>query len=441
MRLLERFVKTEYASYEDFFDNYKVNVPENFNFCFDIVDEMARLAPEQRALVWCNDKGDERFFSFREISELANKAANALKALGIKKGDVVMVLLKRRYQYWYVSLALNALGALLVPATHLLTRKDIDYRIQKAGVKMIISALNEDEMSHIIEALKDYPEIINASVGGSICGALDMDRLIDEAPYAPLPRVTTKDDLFCLYFTSGTTAYPKIVAHKHDYPLGHILTGCYWQNLKDTDLHLTLADTGWAKTSWGKIYGQWIAGAAVFVYDYENKFTPVDVLKVITKYRITTFCAPPTIFRFLIKENLSGYDFSSLRACYIAGEPLNAEVYRQWLELTGIELREGFGQTETTVLVATFPWLKPKPGSMGKPSPCYGIKILDDNGEECGIGQEGELCISIKDGSPVGLFVSYYNDEDKLSSVMYDSYYHTNDVAWKDEDGYLWFVG
>ncbi len=445
MRVADKFANMSFESYEDFKNNFKINIPENFNFARDVIDDYAQNAPDQRALVWCNDEGQEKIFTFSDISRLSKKAANALSSLGIKKGDRVLLMIKRRYQYWYINPAICRLGAVIIPATHQLTEKDIKYRIQKANVNLVIVA-NDPYLTNALEDLRpQMPDVKMATISGKCDGFIDFDELVENASEAfeePVGELAPKNnDLMLLYFTSGTTGMPKMVAHNFVYPLGHILTAGFWQNLKETDLHLSLADTGWAKCSWGKLYGQWIMGAAVFVYDYESKFHPIEIAQMIEKYSITTFCAPPTVFRFMIKEDLSKIDLSSLRATYNAGESLNPEVYRQWYNLTGIKLREGFGQTETPVIVASFPWFDPKPGSMGKPSPVLNAKLLNPKGEVCEVGEEGEICIDIKNGIPTGVFFGYHGEEEMTSSVMFDGWYHTGDVAWCDEDGYYWFIG
>ncbi|MBR5721924.1 MAG: AMP-binding protein [Clostridia bacterium] len=443
MNLLNRFCSTEFSSYEDFYSNFKINIPDNFNFGFDIVDEYAALAPQQKALLWCNDKGEERTFTFSDISRLSNKAANVFAKYGVAKGDTVMLILKRRHHFWYCLPGLIKLGAIAIPSTHMLTEQDIDYRVGAAEIKYIVCANDKNILGHVKKVTEKNPEITVFVTGGNENAEeyVDFDAELNAADDTAPARVTENNDPMLIYFTSGTTAHPKMVQHVQYYPLGHILTAGFWQNLKDTDTHFTLADTGWAKCAWGKIFGQWICGACVFVYDYDDRFAPTDILHVLSTKSITTFCAPPTVYRFLIKEDLKQYDLSNLRACYIAGEPLNAVVYEQWLAQTGIELREGFGQSESPVIIATFPWLTPKPGSTGRPSPVLGMHLLDDNGNDCGVGEEGEICIDISHGIPPGVFHGYRADDEATANVMYNGWYHTGDMAWKDEDGYLWFVG
>ncbi len=452
MRFLENYCRLDYESEADFRENFKITAPEKFNYGFDVVDVLAEKEPDKTALVWCNDKGEERFFTFKEISELSAKAANAFAKLGIKRGDKVILILKRRYQFWYSIIALHKLGATVIPATNLLTSKDIAYRIDAADAKMVlctgVPGDDDEVITHVNEGVAkcERPdEIIKACVRGQREGYADFDTLVEEAS----PEFGREDwdanyspELISLmYFTSGTTGHPKMVAHDFNYPLGHIATGAFWHHLNPNDLHFTMSETGWGKAVWGKLYGQWMSEASVFVYDFEHRFPPLEVAKMIEKYHITTFCAPPTVYRFMIQEDLTGIDLSSLRASYVAGEPLNPEVYNRWYEITGLKMREGFGQTETPVAIFTTPWMEPKPGSMGRPTPGFGIELLDDDGKPCEIGVEGEICVNIQNGKPHGLFLGYYKAEEATNRVRYDGYYHTGDQAWMDEDGYLWFVG
>ena len=444
--MLNRFVsKVDFNSYEDFIQNFRIIVPENFNFGYDVVDEAAAANPDKIALVWCDDKGGEKVFTFGQLKHFSDKTANFFSSLGIRKGDPVMLVLKRRFEFWFCILALHKIGAIAIPATHLLTPKDIVYRNNAADIKMIVSVSDEIVIRHIEESEAQSPSLaLKILVGGSRAGWLDFKAEMERAPeFFPRPSgdsATSNSDIMLLYFTSGTTGMPKMVQHDFTYPLGHILTAKYWQNVQEDGLHLTVADTGWAKAVWGKIYGQWIAGCAVFVYDYE-RFEPRKLLNVLVKYGITSFCAPPTIYRFLIKEDLSKYRFNKLTYCAIAGEPLNPEVYAQFLRATGIRLMEGYGQTESTVAIGTFPWLEPKPGSMGKPSPRYDIDLLNDDGKACDVGEEGQIVVRTGKGMPVGMFGGYYRDAELTTAVWHDEIYYTGDMAWRDEDGYYWFVG
>jgi acetyl-CoA synthetase len=442
--MLELFLKkTSFESQEDFIKNLDIKVPDNFNFGYDVVDEWARIAPEKVALCWTNDKGEHIDFTFDRLKEMTDRTASYFQSLGIGKGDMVMLILKRRYEFWFSIIALHKLGAVVIPATHLLTKKDIVYRDNAASIKMIVCAGEEVIIKHIVDAMPESPTVEKlVSVGPVVPeGFDDFHKGIDEAkPFVRPEHVNTNDDISLMYFTSGTTGNPKMVAHDFTYPLGHIVTGCFWHNLHEDSLHLTIADTGWGKAVWGKLYGQWIAGATVFVYDHE-KFTPADMLRMIQDYKITSLCAPPTIFRFLIHEDLTKYDLSSLKYCTIAGEALNPAVFDTFYKLTGIKLMEGFGQTETTLTIATFPWMNPKPGSMGVPNPQYDVDLLRPDGTRAEDGEQGEIVIRTDKRRPLGLFKEYYRDPKLTEEAWHDGIYHTGDVAWRDEDGYLWFVG
>ena len=443
--MLERFVeKTNFTSQEDFVNNLKIKAPENFNFGYDVVDAWAKENPNKRAICWTNDKGEHIDFSYADLKEKTDKTAAYFQSLGIGKGDMVMLILKRRYEFWYSIIALHKLGAVVIPATHLLTEKDIIYRCEAADIKAIVAVGETVVLDHIKNALPKCPSVKSViSVGPQVYeGFEDFTKGIEEAGEFVRPEnVNTNNDISIIYFTSGTSGNPKMVAHDFCYPLGHIVTGSYWHNLTEESLHLTVADTGWGKAVWGKLYGQMIAGASIFVYDHE-KFTPADMLKMIQEYKITSICAPPTIFRFMIREDLTKYDLSSLKWATIAGEALNPSVYQEFYELTGIKLREGFGQTETTCTVLTTPWMEPKPGSMGKPNPAYNVDIVMTDGRSAEVGEQGEIIIRIDENNkPFGLFLGYYRDEARTKEAYHDGIYHTGDVAWKDEDGYLWFVG
>jgi acetyl-CoA synthetase len=477
--------QSEFKSYEDFYRNFSVTIPENFNFAYDVVDELAKQKPGDTAMVWCDELGAEAVFSYGDMKRLSDQAAQVLNAAGIGKGDPVMLILKRRWEYWPVLLALHKLGAIGIPATHLLTTKDIVYRCGAADVAGIICVDDPELMYRVDEAeakmerdsdsmgdialrfkgfirsvhtpadqdiIAQAASLFTARSGGAPGGTgggagtltpwTDFGSLMQKAPetFRRPAQVNTNDDIMLLYFTSGTTGMPKMVRHNFIYPLGHILTARYWQQVAPGGLHLTVADTGWAKAAWGKIYGQWLCGTAVFVYDYD-RFVPPAMLEVICRHRVTTFCAPPTVYRFFIKEDLSKYDFSSLKHCAVAGEPLNPEIYEQWKAATGIKLRECYGQTELTVTICTYPWLEPKPGSMGKPSPGYDIDLVREDGSSCGMGEEGQIVVRTGRRKPLGIFGGYYRDEALSSSVWHDDVYYTGDMAWQDEDGYYWFVG
>jgi acetyl-CoA synthetase len=445
MSLLHKFLdKTEFNSYEDFRDNFKIKVPENFNFAYDVVDAIASETPDKLALVWCDDNGAEKIMSFKEMKLMSDKVASFFKSIGIKKGDTVMLALKGRYEWWYCMLGLHKIGAIPIPATHMLTTKDIVYRVQLGDIKMIVAANEKSLIDYVDEAQKECSLKFKAVVGGKYDGWIDLDREVEKAGEhfeRPTGKDATKnDDTMIIYFTSGTVGLPKMVQHNFVYPLGHIITAKYWQNACDGGLHYTVADTGWMKAVWGKLYGQWIIGSAVFAYDYEE-FDPARLLAMTAKYKVTTFCAPPTIYRFLIHEDMSKYDFSHLKYCVVAGEPLNPEVYNKWLERTGIKLMEAYGQTELTVVIGTFPWMAPKPGSMGRPSPGYNIELINIAGKTCEAGEEGEITINTIKGIPVGVFGGYYRDDSRTRAVWHDGRYYTGDMAWMDEEGYYWFVG
>jgi acetyl-CoA synthetase len=441
--MLERFVtQTCYTSQEDFCQNFKVNIPEKFNFAYDVVDAWAEADPAKCALCWTNDAGEHRDFSFAQIKDLSDRTASYLQTLGIGQGDKVMIILKRRQAFWYTIVALHKLGAIVIPATHLLTAKDIIYRNNAADIKMIICTGDDNVLTQVSAAAPASPSLQTlVSIGPSVpSGFHDLRQGIASAPpFRRPPHTNENADTSIMYFTSGTTGNPKMVAHDYTYPLAHITTGSFWHNLRPDSIHLTIADTGWGKAVWGKLYGQWIAGATVFVYDHE-KFNPADILQKIQQYRITSLCAPPTIFRYLIREDLTRYDLSSLRYCTIAGEALNPAVYETFLRLTGIKLMEGFGQTETTLTIATFPWMEPKPGSMGQPNPQYDIDLLRPDGSPAEDGEQGEIVVRTH-RKRLGLFKEYYRDPDLTHATWYDDVYYTGDVAWRDEDGYFWYVG
>ncbi len=442
--MLEQFLQqTQFKDFEDFKSNYQLVVPDNFNFGYDVVDAWAEKEPDKRALLWTNDKGESREFTFAELKYYSDQTASYFQSLGIKKGDIVMAILKRRYEFWFTIIALHKIGAIIIPATHLLTKKDLVYRNNAADIKAIIAVGEEPILSHINDSRAESPTIeMLISVGPVVPeGWLDFHKGIETAPaFTKIEKVNENTDPLIISFTSGTTGNPKMVMLDYVYPLAHIVTAKYWHNLHEDSLHLTIADTGWLKAVWGKLYGQWIVGACVFVYDHD-KFTPVDMLAMIEKYRITSLCAPPTIFRFLIREDVSKYDLSSLEYCTIAGEALNPAVYEQFLKLTGVKLCEGYGQSETTLTIFTSPWTNPKPGSMGLPNPHYDIDLLTSDGRTAEAGEQGEIVIRTDKQYPVGLFKGYYRNEALTNEAWYDNIYHTGDVAWRDEDGFFWFVG
>lgn len=442
--MVEQFLKqTTFKDQRDFIENLEICVPENFNFAYDVVDKWAEQAPDKVALCWTNDQGEHINFTFADIKRESDKAASFFQSKGIGRGDMVMLILKRRYEFWFSIIALHKIGAVVIPATHLLTKKDIVYRNNAADIKMIVCVGEEEVLKHVNDSIADSKALESVVSIGPVVPEGWLDYHLETAEAAPfvkpaLPNVN--DDISLLYFTSGTTGNPKMVAHDFTYPLGHIVTASYWHNLHEDSLHLTLADTGWGKAVWGKLYGQWIAGAAVFVYDFD-KFAPADVLAMIQKYNITSFCAPPTVFRFLIREDLSQYNISSLKYCTIAGEALNPKVYEEFYRLTGIKLKEGFGQTETTLTIATYPWTEPKPGSMGIPNPQYDVDLIAPDGRSVEAGEQGQIIIRTDKKKPLGLFKEYYRNAELTHEAWHDNVYYTGDVAWKDEDGYFWFVG
>ena len=444
--LYERYLdQAKFGSYEDFLKNYRVNVPEQFNFAYDVLDEMALAQPDRLALRWVHPDGRERSFTFADIKRESDRCANMLQGMGIGKGDAVMLVLKRHYEFWFTIMALHKLGATAVPATSLLTTKDIVYRCQSADIKMIIATAHDDFAKNCDEALPECPSVQYQLLvqGQGRDGWLNYDEQMKknstEFARPQGDQASRNDDALLLYFTSGTTGMPKMVVHDYAYPLAHILTAVYWLNCQDGGLHLTVSETGWAKSVWGKLYGQWLAGSAIFVYDYD-KFVPSELLSIIAKYKVTTFCAPPTIYRFFVQEDITAFNLSSLQHCSIAGEPLNPEVYNKWLEKTGLRLMEAFGQTELTVILGTFPWMKVCPGSMGKPSPQFDVDLVDEDGESCPPGVVGEIVIRTEKGKPLGMFQGYHHDAERTQGVWKNGVYHTLDMAWRDEWGYYWYV-
>lgn len=445
--LLHRFLpRTEFESYEDFKANYKVNIPEDFNFGFDVVDAWAEADKNKKALVWCNDHGEEKTFTFSDISRLSNKTANYFRSLGIKKGDVVMMILRRRWEYWICATALHKVGAVLIPGSLQLTKKDIVYRGNSAEVKAII-CVNDDFVINQVEASeKEIPTLENKIVVGEPRDGWrffedEIEPFSDKFARPTGDQATNWNDIMLVYFTSGTTGMPKMVQHNFAHPLGHIVTAKYWQMVQENKLHMSVSDSGWAKFGWGKIYGQWICGAIVFAYDMD-KFIPAKLLEVISKYKITTFCAPPTMYRFMLQEDLKKYDLSSIQRCCTAGEPLNPEVIKKWQEYTGHFIYEGFGQSEGSVLLANFQWFEPRLGSTGKPSPIYDIHLVDKDGNDVKTGEEGSIVVmDVKNHPPVGLFTGYYKNPEMTEEKLLGKFYNTDDMASCDEDGYYCFIG
>ncbi|MCL2879495.1 MAG: AMP-binding protein [Treponema sp.] len=478
MAVLDKFLpRTEFESYDDFYKNFNIITPKDFNFAYDVIDTLAQEKGSARALAWCDEKGAEASFTFAQIKELTDKAANTLREAGIGKGDPVMLILKRHWEFWPILMALHKLGAIGIPATHLLMTKDIVYRCKAADIAGIICVDETDLMSRINDAelqiirqskekpflrYKAFvrsvhtpadvkPDARAAEIFASNCADHDTTPLVKwtdfkqciekASPEFKRPdHVNTNTDIMLLYFTSGTTGMPKMVRHDFTYPMGHIPTAKYWHHVIPEGLHLTVADTGWAKSAWGSLYGQWLCGAGIFVFDYDH-FVPSQMLNVISNHHLTSFCAPPTIYRFFIKEDLKKYDFSALQTCTVAGEPLNPEIFDQFLAGTGLKLRECYGQTELTVTICTWPWLTPKPGSMGKPAPGYDIDLLHEDGTPCNPGEEGQVVVRTDKRRPWGMFGGYYRDPELTKSVWDNDIYYTGDMAWRDEDGYYWFVG
>ena len=443
MNFAQRYLDTDCGSYEEMQQRLKLRIPEKFNFAFDIVDEYARLCPEKRALVWCNDKGEEKQFSFGEISRLSKKLADSLYKMGIRKGDFVMLIMKRRAEYWITYPALHRLGAVAIPATHMLTKKDVVYRNNAAGVKMIIAAQDENILEHVDAAMADSPTLEHrVLLGGAREGWESFDELLSDGDEGFVPPVRAGgDDPMLMFFTSGTTGMPKMVLHDFNYPLGHIITAVYWHKVLDDGLHISVADTGWAKCGWGKCYGQWIAGSAQFVYDYDGKFNPMNLITAVSRHGVNTFCAPPTIYRSLVKQDLSEIDFSSFTHFTTAGEPLNPEVFRRWREISGHRIFEAFGQSEGTPILGTYYFMEPKEGSTGKPNPLLNVDLVDEQGNSIGTGEEGLIVLRVGDGKPAGLFCGYYKDPEKTAEVWKNGLYYTGDVAWRDEEGFYYFIG
>lgn len=438
------FTREKFTDYEDFQKRFKTDVPDNFNFAFDVMDQNAHTDPEDLAMIHIDDDGQRKEYSVGFFSRESSRLANALQKQGLGRGDRVMIILYRRVEFWVSMLALHKLGAVAVPSPSLLTPKDIVYRVNFAGVKGVI--IENSVTCKVIEALPDCPDLkvmVEVGEGVSDSGLLDYAQLIsgESAEFSPRHKKPGGDDPLLIFFSSGTTGPPKMVEHTHNYPLGHWTTAAYWHDLEPGDIHLTLADTGWGKALWGKFYGQWMAGAVVFVYDFRGKFTPAGLLQILAEHKVQSFCAPPTVYRFLIREDLKNFDLSALKHCTTAGELLNESVFHAWKQATGLSIYEGYGQTETTLQIATFPFMEPKAGSIGKPVPGWEIVLLDKDDNQVPVGDEGEICVKITPDTPVGLFTGYLQEPEKTSSVMKNGYYHTGDKAWMDEDGYFWFLG
>ena len=416
---------------------------ENFNFAFDLVDALAEKEPEKLAMLHISRDKTERRFTFKDIKRASAQCANYFKSLGIKKGDRVMLVLKRHYQFWFAMIGLNKLGAVAIPAPNQLQEHDFEYRFNAAGVSAILCTADGDTATQVELAAKNAPELKHLiMVGGEREGwrSFDEEYTLYSSHYNRGENAPGGDDMMLMFFTSGTTGYPKIAAHKYKYALGHFHTAKYWHDVDPDGLHFTISETGWAKSMWGKLYGQWLCEAATFVYDFD-RFDAADILPMFEKYHITTFCAPPTMLRMMVKQDISKYDFSSVKHMTTAGEALNPEVYRQFEKATGLQILEGFGQTESTMIIGNMVGATHKIGSMGKPAPIYNVELVDADGNPVPVGESGEIVINVKDGAPCGLFTGYYRDEEKTREVWHDGYYHTGDTAWCDEDGFYWYVG
>ncbi|WP_295861444.1 AMP-binding protein [uncultured Fibrobacter sp.] len=445
--LLNKFIsRIDYESYEDLYNNFKISIPDNFNFAYDVVDEYAKTEPKREALVWCDDNDESHIFTFKDISLASQRTANFLVEQGIKKGDRVMLILRRRYEFWFFLLALHRIGAIAIPATNMLAAEDLEYRFKAAEVKMVVT-YDEPALQKEVDKAKSKCTSVEKLVTVGQTARQNWISFYDDYEIFPAKferpegdAATHNDDIMIVYFTSGTSSNPKMVAHTFTYPLGHIVTAKYWQHVVDGGRHLTVAETGWAKALWGKIYGQWIAGSAVFTYDMKV-FIPGKLLEKMAEYKVTTFCAPPTVYRYILQHGIGKYDLSSLKHCTTAGEALNVDIYNKFYEQTGLRMQEGYGQTELTLTTGNFGFSEPHPGSMGKPSPGYRMEIVNADGEPCADDEVGELIIKIDQGKPFGMFGGYYRDDERTEKVFEGGVYHTGDTATRDKDGYYWFVG
>ena len=416
---------------------------DNFNFAYDVVDALGKQKPEKLAMLWLDHKKNEKRFTFKDMMKESARTANYFKALGIKRGDKVIVLLKRHYQFWFTILALHKLGAIIIPATNLLQKHDFDYRFEAAGITAIVCTGDGDTAREAEKSMETHPEVaLRILVGSPREGWHDFNS--EYKMYSsnfPRPEdCPGGDDPMLMFFTSGTTGYPKIACHSYKYPLGHYITAKYWHCVEPDGLHFTISETGWGKALWGKLYGQWLCEGATFVYDFD-KFDADDLLPLFAKYHITTFCAPPTMYRMLIKQDISQYDLSSIRHATTAGEAMNPEVFKQFEKATGLQIMEGFGQTETTLVIGNLIGEPHKLGSMGRPTPQWDVTLLTREGKPAELGETGEISIRTSEKVPCGLFKGYYRDEEHTAEQWHDGYYHTGDLAWKDEDGFYWYVG
>lgn len=437
----KRFVNEDFDKKTGVLSKFEPACSDNYNFSYDVIDEISKEEPERLCLYWVHENGEEHRYTYKDVSEKSNQFANMFMAHGVKKGDKVMLVLKRHYEFWFASYALMKIGAIFIPATCQLKEKDYTYRFESANVTYICATI-DDGVPEIVEgACQKFTGIKEKFIArGNRDGWIN---LMDEAEKYPttFDRIENNvEDPMLLYFSSGTTGYPKMVLHNHYYTIGHILTAKHWHNISDGSLHLTISESGWGKCAWGKMFGQLTCGGAVFIYDFD-RFHANVMLKIIQDYKITSFCAPPTMYRFFIKEGIENYDLSNLKYATIAGEALNPEVFNKFYEYTGLKLMEGFGQTETVLAAATLVGMSPKPGSMGKPTPIYNMDIVDENGNSCPVGETGEMVIRTKDMKQNCIFMEYYKNEESTKKAWHDDIYHTGDTAWKDEDGYYWYVG
>ena len=445
--ILNKFLsKIDYKSYEDLYKNFKITIPNDFNFAYDVVDEYAKTEPKREALVWCDDNDESHIYTFKDLSLAPQRTANFLVEQGIQKGDRVMLILRRRYEFWFFLLALHRIGAIAIPATNMLAAEDLEYRFNAAEIKMVVT-YDDPALQKEVDKAKSKCESVEKLVTVGQTARQNWISFYDDYELFPSTferpvgdAATHNDDIMIVYFTSGTSSNPKMVAHTYTYPLGHIVTAKYWQHVVDGGRHLTVAETGWAKALWGKIYGQWIAGSAVFTYDMTT-FIPGKLLEKMAEYKVTTFCAPPTVYRYILQHGLSKYDLSSLQYCTTAGEALNLDIYNRFFEQTGIRMQEGYGQTELTLTTGNFGFSEPHPGSIGKPSPGYQMEIINAEGKPCEAEEVGELIIKIDQGKPFGMFGGYYRDAERTEKVFEGGVYHTGDTAYRDKDGFFWFVG
>jgi acetyl-CoA synthetase len=453
MPIYEKFIgrnRDDYYTFEDITKNFKLTYNEDFNFAYDVLDVLGTEKPDKLAMLWVGNDGEEKRITFREMMLASNKAVNYFKSLGIKKGDFVLLVLKRSYLFWYCMMGLHKIGAIAVQATHMLTAKDYIYRCNAGGIKLAIITGDGDATEHFDEAMPSCETVeLKAVTRHKKAGKdwLDFEEGFEAASDVwtrPSGEENTKaTDTMLMSFSSGTTGYPKMITHDFTYPLGHLMTGVFWHRVEDGGLHFTISDTGWLKSLWGKMYGQWMGETAIFTYDFD-RFDGADILSKLEKYRITTFCAPPTMYRLMLQNDLNKYDLSALKHCCTAGEALNPEIFKNWREYTGLRIFEGFGQTETTICVSTlYPWMHPRPGSMGLPTPGYDVRILDENGNECPPGVTGEICIRAEsiENRPRGLFTGYYKSGNDTKRSWHDGFYHTGDTAYRDELGFFWYVG